>query len=408
MIANVSAHRRANAFAKALEALEALESKHQATRDETPHQQPGSSAESAEQRRMVALASGLGELPAPVLDPEVRTTQRAQLIAAMEAAFAEGGPRVPEQRRRPGGAHRAKPPVSRLRPRSRWSKGLAAGGLTVGVAAGAFGGVAAASSDALPGDTLYGFKRGMEDLKLEMADGDAARGRIYLDQASTRMSEARRLMERARSGELDHDSLREIRRALTGMRHDASEGHRLLHQVYERDGSLGPMQELSSFAKAHRDSWSQLRERLPFQLADVRDEVSSVFAAIDQEVGPLQPLLPTTKDQRSHSGRPGAEAPQRSGGVSPERHPSSASAAPSGGRTDETSRPRPSAPVASEDQGLIGGTGDLLDPPAGAVTPSPSPGRGDTGSKPTQPDITIPPLLPDLLPGLDLNGDDTR
>ncbi|MCP9210204.1 DUF5667 domain-containing protein [Streptomyces sp. NEAU-Y11] len=408
MIANVSAHRRANAFAKALEALEALESKHQATRDETPHPQPGSSAESAEQRRMVALASGLGELPAPALDPEVRITQRAQLIAAMEAAFAEGAPRVPEQRRRPGGAHRAKPPVSRLRPRSRWSKGLAAGGLTVGVAAGAFGGVAAASSDALPGDTLYGFKRGMEDLKLEMADGDSARGRIYLDQASTRMSEARRLMERARSGELDHDSLREIRRALSGMRHDASEGHRLLHQVYEREGSLGPMQELSSFAKAHREGWSQLRERLPLQLADVGDEVSSVFAAIDQEVGPLQPLLPTTKDQRSQSRQPGGETPQRSGGATEDRYPSSSSATPSGGRTGEASRPGPSSPAVSEDQGLIGGAGDLLDPPSGGVTPSPSPGRGDTGSKPTQPDITIPPLLPDLLPGLDLDGDDTR
>lgn len=411
MIANVSAHRRANAFAKALEALEALESKHQAPRDETPHQQPGSSADSAEQRRLVALASGLGELPAPTLDPEVRITQRAQLIAAMEAAFAEGTPRVPEQRRRPGGAHRAKPPVARLRPRSRWSKGLAAGGLTVGVAAGAFGGAAAASSDALPGDTLYGFKRGMEDLKLEMADGDAARGRIYLDQASTRMSEARRLMERVRSGALDHDSLGEIRRALAGMRHDASEGHRLLHQVYERDGSLGPMRELSSFAQAHREGWSRLRTRLPVQLMDVGDEVSSVFAAIDQEVGPLEPLLPTTKDQRGQTGQQSGEAPERPGAVNPDGRSAPSSAIPNGGHTgrDISPRPHPSSSAGAEDQGgLVGGAGGLLDPPTGAATPSPPTGKGDTGGKPSQPDITIPPLLPDLLPGLTLDGDDTR
>lgn len=105
---------------------------------------------------------------------------------------------MPEQRTGRG-AHRASP-LRKLRPRSRWSKGLAAGGLTVGVAAGAFSGVAAASSDALPGDSLYGLKRGMEDLKLGMANDDADRGEIYLDQASTRLQEARRLMERDRAG----------------------------------------------------------------------------------------------------------------------------------------------------------------------------------------------------------------
>ncbi|MBU3867477.1 hypothetical protein KN815_26510 [Streptomyces sp. 4503] len=412
MIANVSAHRRANAFAKALEALEALESNHQAAQDNAPQQQPGSpSAESAERRRLLALASGLGELPKPTLDPEVRVTQRAQLLAAMEAAFAEGAPRVPEQRRRTGGAHRAKPPVARLRPRSRWSKGLAAGGLTVGVAAGAFGGVAAASSDALPGDTLYGFKRGMEDLKLEMADGDADRGRIYLDQASTRMSEARRLMERTRTGDLDHDSLGEIRRALAGMRHDASEGHRLLHQVYERDGSLGPIQQLSTFSQAHRGGWSRLRDQLPVQLMDVGDEVSSVFDAIDQEVGPLRALLPTKKEQQGQSGQTG-HAPQRADGVAPGDRPASASATPSGSRTGETdTHPHPSSSASTHDQsgGLVGGAGDLLDPPLGGASPSPSTGKGDPGGKASsQPDITIPPLLPDLLPGLSIDGDDTR
>ncbi|MBI0319260.1 DUF5667 domain-containing protein [Streptomyces javensis] len=414
MIANVSAHRRANAFAKALEALEALESNHQAAQDKTPQQQPGSpSAESAERRRLLALASGLGELPAPTLNPEVRATQRAQLLAAMEAAFAEGAPRVPEQRRRPSGAHRAKPPVARFRPRSRWSKGLAAGGLTVGVAAGAFGGVAAASSNALPGDTLYGFKRGMEDLKLEMADGDADRGRIYLDQASTRMSEARRLMERTRTGDLDHDSLGEIRRALAGMRHDASEGHRLLHQVYQRDGSLGPIQQLSTFSQAHRDGWSRLRERLPVQLMDVGDEVSSVFDAIDQEVGPLRALLPTKKEQQAQSGPQTGHAPQRAGGLGEDGRPASASATPSGSRTDEKAAPRPhpssSASTHSQSGGLVGGAGDLLAPPlGGGSSPSPSTGKADQGGKPSQPDITIPPLLPDLLPGLTIDGDDTR
>jgi hypothetical protein len=236
------------------------------------------------------------------LDPEVKVVQRAQLVAAMEAMFAEGGeptgPTVPEQRTK--GVHRASP-LRKLRPRSRWTKGLAAGGLTVGVAAGAFGGVAAASSDALPGDSLYGLKRGIEDIHLTMAGGDSDRGEVYLDQASTRLSEARRLMERARSGDLDHEQLGEVRRTLNGMTHDATEGHRLLHAAYQRDGAIGPIQTLESFSRSHRNSWSSLRNRLPVQLTDVGDQVNSVFDAIDEEVEPLQSLLPRTPGRSSDS-----------------------------------------------------------------------------------------------------------
>lgn len=215
-------------------------------------------------------------------------------------------------------------------------------------------------------------------------------------------------MERTRTGDLDHDSLGEIRRALAGMRHDASEGHRLLHQVYERDGSLGPIQQLSSFSQAHRGGWSRLREQLPVQLMDVGDEVNSVFDAIDQEVGPLRALLPTKKEQQGQTGH----APQRADGVTPGDRPASTSATPSGSRTGETTtHPHPSSSSSAHDQsgGLVGGAGDLLDPPLGGATPSPSTGKGDPGGKTSsQPDITIPPLLPDLLPGLSIDGDDTR
>ncbi|MFD7443819.1 DUF5667 domain-containing protein [Streptomyces sp. NPDC059909] len=406
MIANVSAHRRANAFAQVLE--------NQTLRD-TAAEQPDDAAEPAEQGRLLALANGLGKLPKPQLDPEVKVVQRAQLVAAMEAMLLEGtaseggasaGPKVPVQRTSGRGAHRASP-LRKLRPRSRWSKGLAAGGLTVGVAAGAFGGVAAASSDALPGDSLYGLKRGMEDLKLGMADDDADRGELYLDQASTRLSEARRLMERARAGELDHESVGEVRRALTGMRHDATEGHRLLHQAYERDGSLGPIATLSSFANSHRGAWNGLRDRLPAQLTDVGNEVSSVFDAIDQEVGPLQSLLPRAPEKESGgSQRPGASpgsSPGSSGSYGTD-HPSSSS--PSAGQSDGGTLPHPSGSGTTENEGLLGGnTGGLLNPPLNSTTPSAPSGDDTTGPVP---DVTIPPLLPGLLPGLGIDAEDDR
>jgi hypothetical protein len=417
VIANVSAHRRANAFAQALE---------DQTVPGAAAEQPAESAEPAEQGRLLALASGIGARPKPTLDPEVKMVQRAQLVAAMEAMMLEGtaaggvipGPTVPEQRTSGRGTHRASP-LRKLRPRSRWSKGLAAGGLTVGVAAGAFGGVAAASSDALPGDSLYGLKRGMEDIKLGMVEDDSARGGLYLDHASTRLNEARRLMERGRSGHLDHESLAEIRRALSGMKHDATEGHRLLHQAYERDGSLGPIATLSSFSSSHRQAWNGLRDRLPVQLTDVGDEVSSVFDAMDEEVAPLKSLLPRVPESNRRSTPSGS--PQGVGGTRHTDHPSPSSPSRSEGsaeRPNDTPLPSGSGSgsTSPSEEGLIdGNTGELFDPPSNGLLPSspsdPRSDKDDNDSDPgvgPAPDVTIPPLLPDLLPGLGLDAEDAE
>ncbi|MFJ3927718.1 DUF5667 domain-containing protein [Streptomyces sp. NPDC090022] len=400
MIANVSPHRRANAFAQALE-------------DRTPSdlsepdpaaEQSEAPAEPAEHDRLLALASALGEMPRPKLDAEVKVVQRAQLVAAMEAMVMEeragGGaapdPLVPEQRTGRG-AHRATT-LRKLRPRSRWSKGIAAGGLTVGVAAGAFSGVAAASTDALPGETLYPLKRGMEDLQLGMTDDESDKGELYLDHASRRLSEARRLMERGRSGPLDHEVLGEIRKTLSFMKRDAAEAHRLLHLAYQRDGSLGPMQALSSFSRSHRDAWGRLRSNLPPQLTDVGDEVSSVFQAIDDDVAPLANLLPKPPEQNR-----GAPPSKPATGTPPgKQHTTPPAAAPGGGPAPAT----PTTPAANtppgKDGGLLGGAEGLLPqrPPGGTGGPSATPPEA------AKPEITLPPLLPGILPGLGLKAED--
>ncbi|UGY92904.1 DUF5667 domain-containing protein [Streptomyces gobiensis] len=415
MIGSVSTNRRANAFAQALEeqdpegAGSGVRTEGAVLNGSTSPASPEGPPGEADQAMMLALARELDALPKPELDHEVKTVHRARLIAAMETHLAEGGTLVPEQRTRSRkGAHRAVPlgSLSKLRPRSRLTKGLAAGGLTVGVAAGAFSGVAAASTNALPGDTLYGLKRGMEDLKLDLAGGDTDRGRVHLDHASTRLHEARRLMERGRSGPLDHEALGDVRRALSSMRHDASEGHRLLSQAYERDGKIAPMQSLSSFAKTHRSGWAQLRQKLPAQLQDVGDEVSSVFDAIDDEVIPIRSLLPPEPDSRMSEGRPetgdhtGQEPGTQPGTPSSEDQPSD-------GRTADSEPPSPSNSNPEErEDGLLGGSG-LLDPPA-QESETDSSGSGKDSLQPPPPDVTIPPLLPGGLPGLGLEVDDDK
>jgi hypothetical protein len=359
-----------------------------------------------EQAAMLALAAALSSRPRPVMDAERKTFQRAQLIAAMEQAIADGSfstaGRVPEQRSQGGGqGHR----VRKVGPRSRLSRRLAAGGLTVGVAAGAFGGVAAASTNALPGDHLYGLKRGMEDLKLDMAGGDASRGGVYLDMAATRMQEARRLLDRGRGGRLDTESVGEVRKALSGMHQEAAEGHRLLSQAYKDDGSLHPIELLNSFSQTHRQSWTDLRGKLPSQLTDVSEQVSSIFAAIDQEVAPLQSLLPRPKDTGTtstsqNSGGTGSGgtsgSPTGTGSATPS---TSASAGARPGPSGSGHSPSPS-PSATSPHGLFGG--GLLDPPSPTA-----PTTGGLPSIPTTPphSVVLPPLLPGLLPGLGLGAD---
>jgi Domain of unknown function (DUF5667) len=360
-----------------------------------------------EQVSMVALAAALSRRPRPAMDPEHKTIQRAQLIAAMEQALADGSfratTRVPEQRTEGQGSHRASG-LRKFTPRSRLSRRLAVGGLTMGVAAGAFGGVAAASTNALPGDSLYGLKRGMEDLKLDMAGNDASRGSVYLDMAATRMQEARRLMDRGRGGQLDSESVGEVRRALSGMHQEAAEGHRLLTEAYRRDGSLQPMELLNSFAETHRQSWADLRGKLPSQLTDVSDQVSSIFDAIDQEVAPL--ALPKDHGVGGHSshGGEGSRSGDGSGGPSSGPSGSPSSTATSGGRAGDSGQsPSPSPSGSHAPDGLIGGPGNLFGPTAPTPT---APGSTPTGSPAPSHSVVLPPLLPGLLPGLGLGTDE--
>ncbi|RAJ57377.1 hypothetical protein K378_05535 [Streptomyces sp. Amel2xB2] len=381
--------------------------------DRAPSEDPARTVdEGGEPALLLGLAEKLRNVPRPTVSPDVKTVQRAQLVAAMEAEFASPEARVrqvPAQRDNRGarkGAHRAPAagPLTRLRPNSRWGKGIAAGGLGVGVAASALGGVAAASSEALPGDSLYGVKRGMEDLRLDFADDATDRGQVHLDRASTRLREARRLMERSRGGApLDEESVSELRRALSGMRYDADEGHRLLSSAYERDGSIGPMRTLSSFSSGQRQSWLKLREDLPPELSDVRDEVSFAFDAMDSDIAPIAGLI-STPDERTAREHGGGSERRGPGHASP-RTPSSSGSADADGKEHESDEPEPSGPLPGADE--LTGDGGLLDPSKGPRGGSGA-DAGGSGRSHHEPDVTLPPIVPHVLPELHGLGEDDK
>ncbi|WP_405360237.1 DUF5667 domain-containing protein [Kitasatospora sp. NBC_00085] len=436
MTANVLEHRRVKAFAEALEAHQA-EQRGAAAGGSANTASTG--AGSATMAELVGMAGALGALPGPELDAEVRTVQRAQLMAAFEQAFAGGpGATAPRQRR-----HRA----ARMAPRGRWSRRFAIGGLVAGLAVGSFAGAAVASSSALPGDTLYGMKRGLEGLRLDLANSDSERGGLLLDNAATRLDEAQSLVGRtdgAGAGALSPGTVDRVRKALDDMHADALKGRDLLRSVYRSNGSLDPMRTLAGFAQDEDDRWSDLQSRLPVQLIPQAHLVDQLFDDISEDVAPLRLAAPPAKGgDKAGNGTGGdtgsgpngsspAGTPAVGGNAAPGAGPAQSGGAGSanGGKAGTTER-APSTGAGTPGNGGVGAPSSVPSNAAGAVNglvdnltngltgtkPSPSPDptpdqaapqpsgtpSAATGDAPPQ-GVEVPALIPGLLPGLRVLG----
>jgi hypothetical protein len=123
---------------------------------------------------LVAAAQMVRELPIHAeARPIFKRDLRAMLIAAAERDGIGVTSVTAERDNR----------VNRPRARSAIAIGIAAGTL-------ALSGVSVASSEALPGDALYGMKRSTKRAQLALAGTDLIRGKIYLDFARMHLQEA--------------------------------------------------------------------------------------------------------------------------------------------------------------------------------------------------------------------------
>ncbi|MDH6111151.1 hypothetical protein P3T36_003175 [Kitasatospora sp. MAP12-15] len=412
MTANVLEHRRAKAFAEALEAH----------RTGQPASNPGMG-------ELLNTAQSLSAITAPGLDVEVRVTQRAQLMAAFEQAMAGGGlPTVPGQRR-----HRAE----RVGRRRRWTRRFAIGGLVAGVTVGSLAGVAAASTKALPGDTLYGMKRGLEGLRLDLANSDSERGALLLDQASTRLAEARSLVGQDNDpATLSPATVAELGAALDDMHAEAAKGRDLLRSVYRANGSLDPMRRLAAFSEGQDTHWNDLQGHLPAQLTPMAGQMDQLFGAMDQDVAPLHldpaaghPGAVQSADAPNGSSSSAAGDGQQPGAGTGSAAGSGASGAaggsrPSAGGAGQSTGQGSGGAVGGQVNGLVNGlTGSLTGsggnaaasasgtpqgaagaPVGGAQSGAPAVGSSPSGTPQVDPGLNLPPLIPGLLPGLGLSG----
>src|SRR6478735_5806570 len=177
MTAPFSARRRADE-------LEALLSRDPATSSSTASR--GRDAEPYAE--LLEVVAGLRAVPPATPRPEFVASLRERLMVEADTALV---------RQPPASSRLAMPASSRTRQRR-------LGALLGGVAlVGSAATMAVAAQTALPGESLYGVKRGIESAQVRLAPDDADRGRTLLAQAGTRLTE----LEELAAGDAGRDEL---------------------------------------------------------------------------------------------------------------------------------------------------------------------------------------------------------
>jgi hypothetical protein len=224
------------------------------------------------------------------LVPEQRTpglTPSAEFRASLrESLVAQAAERLPATKRPAPG----RPPAQQHRMRR-----IVATGLLVGLVGGV--GAAAASTHALPGDALYGLKRGIESAQLKFAHSDLGRGRELLDQANHRLSEAEALAssEDARSPE----TTARLAATFSDLAAATQAGADALNASYAATGDPEPLVELQRFLADQQqrlaDLSALLSPDLRAKLSPITDLVLLLQNRVESVLGGSS-ALPTAPD----------------------------------------------------------------------------------------------------------------
>lgn len=218
------------------------------------------------------LAQGLGPAIGTAIRPApaFRAQLRERLLATPIPAPRQARPAPVTVRRRGSMARRPIGPGSRR---------LVAAGITLGLTIGAGAALAMTSADAIPGDRLYEVKRRIEDGRLWLAGGDTARGIRLLDQATTRLEEAQRLLAGPANG-----SVRDRRVAVTliDARDEARRGITLLLRAYDTRHDPADLRRLGTFQLDGTRRLADLSARSPDnpQIRTLREVLTGLSAQL--------------------------------------------------------------------------------------------------------------------------------
>jgi hypothetical protein len=338
--------------------------------------------------RLQQLAADLDDAP----DPRFRAATRDRLVA-MAAVRAPQPARRAGLRRLPAARADDGPPAAW---RTRLTAGLAGAAMTVTV----LGTLAALSTDARPGDVLYGVKRGTEQTQLTLAGDD--RGLTLLEFARTRLDELAALRDPPAT---------DVVGLLATMDAQTREGAALLAAQAVAGRDAAPVDGLADWAGRQTADLTALRPGLPAGAAaashaslELLTDVSGRAAGLrtvlacagdpvttaTDELGPVPAGCP---DEEPGTGtRPGETPSGDTGGVLPGDEPASGrdTGAPAGTSTGSPAPIPQPAPAPAPAPVPTAGSGDR-----GAA---PAPGGGTTPVVPDTPPAEEPPLPAPVVP----------
>jgi hypothetical protein len=211
---------------------------------------------------LLDVVADLRSVPQPVPRAEFVSSLRESLMAQADTVLVRQ-PAAPPRLAMPTGS----------RTRQRRIGAVLGGAALVGSAAT----MAVAAQTALPGESLYGVKRGIESAQVRLATDDAARGRALLAQASTRLTELEELTVADAGDQLAAGTLDTFTR-------QSGDGVHSLLSAYEATGSDRDAQDALDFTTASMDRLEALEDRLPESARDELVAAGRTLTDLDLEI----------------------------------------------------------------------------------------------------------------------------
>jgi hypothetical protein len=241
-------------------------------------------------------------------------------------------------------------------------------------------GSAAAAQQAMPGDTLYGMKRSIENVSTNVSVGDDSRGRRDLEHAMTRLSEVRGLVN---SG---GDSVT-IDRTLDLFSQQARKGVSRLVASYQQDGDTTSITAITTFITGARQAIGELAPKLPPESLKSAVEALATIEQLAQHTSVACPKCDKPK-------------PAKNAGQPTVTSPGDETAGPTTGPSSKTSAKPSTVPTQVPNTTIVE---DPTKPPTDLKTPPPSGKATTTPTGPSLPTLQTPtPSWPWPFPSLSL------
>jgi len=238
-------------------------------------------------------------------------------------------------------------------------------------------GSAAAAQQAMPGDTLYGMKRSIENVATNVGVGDDSRGRRDLEHAMTRLSEVHALAE---SG----GDVGTINSTLDDFSAQARRGVYRLVASHQQDGDAGSITAVTEFITSARQALGELAPKLPPESLKSAVEALATIEQLAQHSSAACPKCEAPKPAKSGN-QPTAPTnnsnePSTPVKGSPSAGPSSKPTTGTSGKPSTTPSQLPNTTIVEESN---------TPPPSLKTPPNPSSSNPNSTSSPT-----VVPTLP--------------